>query len=146
MSRHETPGDIIASLTAKHSHDGYTSYPELCRAYEFTIHMLSAELDIYRGTMLTPQPGCVFFDTTFGEAPVKIEIALQQDEDDDPPSVVGMLVNGRMVRITGEDLVSLEVQERWLEEYREATDDEYAERNLTERRMAEAARRARVAA
>lgn len=143
MSRHETPGDIIASLTRRHSQDGYVSHSELCRAYETVISRLCADLEVYRGTALTPQPGCVLHRTTWGAAPVLVELSLPDTEPSDygvtldpdwTPDVVGVLVNGHMVRVSGESVVPLEVQERWADEWRCETDEGYAWRRQAEQR------------
>lgn len=122
MSRHETPGDIIASLTRRHSQDGYTSYPELCRAYEAKIHLLCADLAVYRGTALTPQVGCELFETTWGDAPVLIELEIEPEEGDgwhephhqEQVEVIGVLVNGRMCSA---DLADDETRDRWIAEF-----------------------------
>lgn len=62
MSRHETPGDIIASLTARHSQDGYTSYSALCDALSAALQAaltkageMQAALDRYTGKTKPPE-------------------------------------------------------------------------------------------
>lgn len=122
MSRHETPGDIIASLTARHSQDGYVSHSELCRAYETVISRLCADLEVYRGTALTPQAGCALHQTSWGDATVWVELEIQPEEGDgwnephhdESVRVIGILVNGRMCDA---DLADEDTQERWVQEW-----------------------------
>jgi hypothetical protein len=117
-----TPTEIIASLTRRHSHDGYTSYPELCRAYEAQISRMGAELAQYTGAALTPQAGCALLRTTWDQAPVVVELEIQPEEGDgwylphypERVEVVGVLVNGRMCRAS---IADDETRERWVDEF-----------------------------
>jgi hypothetical protein len=48
MNPHETPEDIIESLTRQHTVDGYTSYPALCDSLERTLRGALAEIEQFR--------------------------------------------------------------------------------------------------
>lgn len=119
---HESPTDIIRRLTARHTVDGYTSHSELCRSYEEQISRLCADLAVYRGTALTPQPGCVLHEVMWGDAYVWIELEVEPETGDGwnepycPESVrvIGILINGVMCSA---DLADEDTQARWIADW-----------------------------
>lgn len=131
MARNETPAQIIERLTRRHTVDGYTSYPELCRSLESALSQAHATLATYTGSALIARPGCDLWHTTWGDVPVVVEIDYT---DDEAPFPAGVLLNGRWVKLYGcEDVVPFAVQERWAKDYTKQRDDDAAEAHLQQR-------------
>ena len=96
----------LARIRARHTVDGYTSYPALAASME-------AELRRYLGCDLIPTAGCVLLPMPWAEAEalVEFEISPADGDAEDPRYFAGIceavrvLINGRMVsaEVAGED-------------------------------------------
>ena len=125
MSDHETPADIIESLTRQHTHDGYTGHFALCESLKSELHKTLAELDQYRGHGLVLARGEHLTTVRLHRIDLPALAYVTEVEADDignpatiEVSIVRVLVNGQWHK--AQDVADEYMRDEWADEEREA--------------------------